>query len=457
MADEGAVATLEAPVESPVETTITSDSGADTGASSGVSGTDGSQQIDNGDTPQAGETGHLRGAELYRAVKEKLKNGEKLDAREIRSIRNAIHIADKADRATGGNLDAFESERQIYSRLTDDAEAGYTAEQIVEQTLDERNFWRDFDEKFEKGDPALIPQMLEANPEAFQQLIPRAMDEFARVNPEGFSAYVAKSAKGYLDGKQIPLQFAILQTFVPNMPDFPGKDRVIAAINEIYGAVSGLDEMAAKPIAPKLAEGTQKQTGGIDQREERLTQKEMDITRREWNGETHQVGTGLRDSEMQRLATAQKVTLDDSDKAKIRAAVLEEYNARCAANTKYGQAMRGYIQAGNKRAYIDRATSEYRKLIPSITARHTQAVIDAKKAAGTQKQTQNANGNGQQRQTTTQRTTDHSGNLAQWISGHPKTIGKRVDLLRTTNAMLNRNEAYIVGEKGLFKWKPKTA
>jgi hypothetical protein len=53
-------------------------------------------------------------------------------------------------------------------------------------------------------------------------------------------------------------------------------------------------------------------------------------------------------------------------------------------------------------------------------------------------------------------TQDASGNLIQWIAGPPRTVGKQVDYLRTTNSMLQRNEAYIKGEKGLFKWKTRT-
>ena len=456
MPDEGAVATLEAPAvdagresqgsigETSTDTSTTTDQGS-------------SDAIDNADSPSKGETGHLRGAELFKSVKEKLRNGEKLTPQEFRSIRNAVHIADKADRATGGDLEAFEKTQQIVSRLADDPEAGYTPEQIIESTLDERNFWREFDGKFEKGDPSLIEEMASANPESFQVLVPAAMDRFAQVNPEAFSAYVAKSTKGYLDGKQVPLQFAILQTFLPQMPDFPGKDRVVAAINEIYGAVQGLDEMAARPITPKKVEGTQQQSGGIDQRDERLQNKEMDLTRREWNQTTAPIGIQLRDSEIDRVASQQKVTLDDADKEKIRAAVKEEFDARCAANSKYGQAMRDYIRVGNRRAYQERAASEYKKLLPGITARHTQAFIDQKKAAATRKP---APAGTQQQQKPLQGANQRSGgsdNLVQWISGHPKTLGKQIDYSRTTNSMLLRNEAYLRGESGLKKWRAKTA
>jgi hypothetical protein len=455
MPDEGAVGMLDAPgADAALETpAVGADTSSDTSTDDGGGGAD---AIDNADSPQSGETGHLRGSELYRAVKEKLKTGAALTPQEQRSIRNAIHIADKADKATNGNLDAFTAERAIFQKLADDPESGMTPEQIVDSTLQERQFWREFDDRFEKADPALIPQMIEANPASFQALAPHIFDEFAKVNPDGFSSYVARSAKGYLDSNGVPLQFAILETFLPSLPDFPGKERVIAAIQAIYGAITGLDAMAEKPITAKVDSSAPQAAGGIDQREQRLTEKESAITRYEWNKEAAPKGQQMRDSEMTRVAAAQKVTLSDDDKAKIRSAVKEEIDARLQANTKYGQAMRGYLQAGNKRAYVERAHSEYQKLIPSVTARHTQAIIDGKKSVPAVKKPAAQNGNGNQPQNRAQNGSNGNGNLVQWIAGHPRTVGKRVDLNRTTNSMLQRNEAYVMGEKALFKWKAKT-
>ncbi len=174
---------------------------------------------------------------------------------------------------------------------------------------------------------------------------------------------------------------------------------------------------------------------------------------REWQAETSRPGHELRENEINRIATGQKATLTEQDKVKIRSAVTEELNARLAADTRYGQAMRGYLQAGNRRAYSDRALSEYKKLIPSITRRHTQAAIDEKKSHPAPKQAVN----GKVAQPLPKATQDSNGNLIQWLSGPPRTVGKQVDYGRTTNSMLQRNEAYIKGEKALFKWKVRTA
>jgi hypothetical protein len=452
MPKDGAVTTLEAPAaDAGLDQGSSTDTSTDNSGSSDGGTTD---AIDTADTPQSGESGHLRGAELYRSVKDKLKSAG-LSPQQLRSVRNAVWMADKAEKATGGDLSAFEKTQQIVSKLADNPEDGYTPEQLIEQTIQERTFWREFDTKFEKGDRTIIADMISANPESFQALAPAAMDEFARINPEGFSAYVAKSATGYLNGKQIPLQFAILDTFLPSMPDFPGKERLVAAIQAIYGAFEGLDKMAQGQIAPKKGEGQPQQAGGIDQREERISAKEMDLTRREWNADSGLKGGTLRDAEMNRIAATQKVTLDDADRAKIKAAVGEEFNARLAANARYGQAMRGFLQAGNRRSYIERVNSEAAKMVPGITARHTQAVIDAKKAAGAAKASASGAKPVSAKSGNAQPSNGSNGNLVQWLSAHPKTLGKMIDHARTSYSMLQRNEAYLMGENNLFKWKAR--
>ena len=441
---------VAAVVDAPVETAATEDVSPITDTGSTDSGSQGEPEVDSADTPQPGETGHLRGSELYRAVKDQLKT---LDPKLARSVRNAIHIAAQADKATGGDLQRFEAERTAYSKLADSPDDGLTPEQRVEAVLDERNFWREFDDKYEKGDPGIVEMLASSNPQSFQNLVVPAVNKFAEVNPEGYSALIAKATVQYLASNGLPVQMQILDAFLPLMPEFNGRQQLLGAIDHVKALMGALEGMASKPIAPKLPEGGQRQSSGIDNDPNRLAERELSITMREWQAETSRPGHELRENEINRIATGQKATLTEQDKVKIRSAVTEELNARLAADTRYGQAMRGYLQAGNRRAYSDRALSEYKKLIPSITRRHTQAAIDEKKSQPAPKQAVN----GKVAQPLPKATQDSNGNLIQWLSGPPRTVGKQVDYGRTTNSMLQRNEAYIKGEKALFKWKVRTA
>lgn len=410
------------------------------------------EKVDSADSPQPGETGHLRGVELYRAVKDKLRDGKPLGPKEIKSIRNAIHIADRADKASGGDLSRFETERGAYAKLSD-PELGHTPEQVVENVLAERERLAAIDRDFDEAKPEFVTELATVNPVSFQKLVPLALDQFSKMNPEGYSAIVAKAAAGYMQSEGIPTQWAILNAFLPNMPDFAGKDQVLEAIRTVYRTVSSLDTMAAQKWEPKGDQQPSGQMGDPKSEGDSLQDRELRVTLREWNPEVSRPGVEMRNQEMDRIAASQKITLTDADKKKIGAAVTEELNARLAADSRYGQAMRGYLQAGNRKGYADRALSEYKKLVPSITRRHTQVVIDEKK---TQPAAKAAVNGAKVAQPLPAATKDTNGNLIKWLGGHPRTQGKEIDLARTSNSMLQRNEAYLKGEQGLFKWRKQT-
>jgi hypothetical protein len=440
-------AVLDSPAEG-LDSSLTDTTSTDTG-SGGDTGT--SDGIDNNDSPQSGETGHLRGSELYKAVKEKLK-GSQLTPQEQRSIRNAIHIAAKADEATGGDLTRFEAERQAYGRLAMDGEESLAPEELMETVRGDREQLAGILADIQAGGQKMIDELMTDSPESFKSMVPAAMDKLAQLDNARFSNYIAKSAVAYLDSTGIPVEWAVMDEFLPAMPDFPGKARLIQAIQKVYASYKGLSDIAAKsPEAPKVGKPSEAGTG--DDREANLSQREFNITRTEWNRNAGSSNVSLRDSEVSRIASSRKITLTDGEKKNINAAIKDEFETRLAANRNYGQAMQDYIKKGNQRAYADRAASEGKKLLPSIVARHVNAEIE-KRTAAAPKGTANPNGakpNGQAAPVK-----DGSGNLIQWLSGHPKTLGKRVDLMRTSNSMLSRNEAYVVGEKQLFKWKART-
>jgi len=403
--------------------------------------TETSESVDQGDTPQEGETGHLRGAELFRAVKEKLKAAG-LSAQEIKSMRNAIYIAGKADAATGGDLGAFERERAAYQQLQTPDMEGYTPEQVVEAVRDKIQFWDNFDSKFEEGSPEIISMMVENNPASFQNLAIAAMDKMAEVNNEAFSTYVAQSTLNYLKSADLPLHITLAKRFLPESSQDIGTQAVIDAFKAIESAYNGISQMAAKKIdlpKPKTAENQTQ--SGQDQ-----DLKQVDVTRREWNLEAGPKTAQIRDSEMQKIAANRKATLTDKEKQDISSAVREEYNTRLQADRRYGESMQAYIRAGNRRAYVDTATSKAKLLLPAIVERHTNAILDKRpKGNGTTKPAATAKPAVQTRT---------SGNET-WLSGSPASLGLQVDYGRTTQRMMLDNRAYIKGKDGVHRWKPR--
>jgi len=201
-------AVMEAPVESSIDTgTVDTSTDTSTAADTGTP-----EAIDSGDTPSSGETGHLRGAELYRAVKEKLK-ASGLTPAEQRSLRNAIHIAGKADEMSGGDLTKFESERQAYQQLAMEGEESYTPEDLIATVREDRQQLQGILADIQAGAPKLLDEMISDHPESFKSLVPQAMDRLAELDNERFSNYVARSAVSYLQSQGSEVEFAVLNEF----------------------------------------------------------------------------------------------------------------------------------------------------------------------------------------------------------------------------------------------------
>src|SRR5215469_268579 len=442
---------IDAGVDTGAVDTGSIDTSTTTSTASDTTSTD-TSAIDSGDSPQSGEINHLRGVELYKAVKDKLKAAG-LSPDEQRAMRNAIHIAAKADAAAGGNFEQYESQRQAYSQLAFEGEETLAPEDLIATVRGDREQLQQILADIQSGAPRLLDEMVTDNPGSFKSLVPQAMDKLAELDNERFSNYVAKSATNYLQSQGIDVNFALLDAFLPSIPDFPGKNQFIDALQKVYSTIGGLKTLASKQIgAPNVTQpgnGTQNGTQNSD-----LDAREQNVLRMEWNQTAGSANVKLRDAEMTRAAGARKVTLTESEKSEIKSAVREEFETRLAANRNYGDAMRGYLRNKNQTEYNKRAASEGQKLLPSIVARHTNAVID-KRQKVTMSGKPGANGNGAR--PAPQPTKDPSGNLVQWLSGSPKSVGKQVDFMRTSNAMLNRGEAYLRGEKGLFKWKVKSA
>lgn len=443
MADEAAV--LDAPaLDDGIDTSVGTSTDTSTSTDTGTSET-----IDSGDSPQSGETGHLRGAELYRAVKEKLK-ASGLSPDEQRSLRNAIHIAAKADEATGGDLNKFTAEREAYQQLAMDGEESLAPEDLVQTVRADREQLAGILSDIQSGAPKLVEELFTDHPESAKNLTVQAMDRLATLDNARFSNYIARSATSYLQGEGVDVNFAMIDAFMPSIPDFPGKEQMLQAIRSIYGSIKGLKDIAGKKI-----EDTAKPSETESQRTDNgatIDQREQNLTRREWNQTAGNANVALRDLEMTRAAGARKITLTDQEKTDIKSAVREEFETRLAANPRYGQTMQGFIKSGNRREYDKRAKAEGEKLLPSIVARHTNAAIDKRTTA------KPASSNGAVKPAAqAQPVKDGSGNLVQWIAGPPKTIGLQVDHNRQRPGMMARGEAYIVGQKAVHKWKVRTA
>ena len=426
MPEEALLDTVEAPVEE------TATDSADLSADSSTSDDSSSQPT---------ETPELKGSSLWRDLKGPLYSGKSLTKDQIKAVRQAIQESSSISSRYPQGLGEVETVLDAVKGLVDDESVPLP--QAIQETLSERQYFRELDSLYTAGDPQFPKRLREASPEAFENIAPAFIREYAELNPESYSAQMAQSVVQHMSSAEVPLQFKILSTFLPQLADGPAKDRVIEAAEAIYGWSEGMKQLSLKKIEPKAIPQAQNQPqNGQDPQFQA-----MDVTRREWNLETRDEGLNLVYQAAQReVAALKKSGLSEPEKKKVLGKVSEELDARLLMDKNYGTSMQGYLKAGNKSAYIQLMNSKRKSIVPAAVRRAVQDVIAERpaKAAPTAGQPTNK----------TSPTMKPAQGAMQFrkIAGPPKTLKMVVDLNRTTNSMLTKRQAYIKGEDRPVSW-----
>jgi hypothetical protein len=431
-------AVIDAPVEEVVAD-ISVDTAADTADVSADTGQDSSDN--QGDT-DSGES--LRGSALWRDVKSATQAGKPLNPKQLSALNKVIHRSEAIESKYPEGLSAIEQRMASLKPLIEDEAIPF--EEAIQKISQERAYFREFDNLFTSGKPEFVDKLSDASPEAFQNIAPAVFRKYAEVNPDGYSAYVAQAVVSHMNSAQVPMQFQVLEAFWPQVPDFPGKQQFQKALASVIDWTDSLKGMAAKKIEQKAIPGTGDQPAGPE-REQQLAQREMNVTRMDWNASVKAEGVSFVMSEAQKAAG--KVALSEKERQTVLAKVGEELEARLTADKRYGEAMQGYLKANNRSSYLQRIQSERKKLIPGAVRRAVDDVIAARpKAAPKAPAAQNS---------APRKTSDPALTGAvqfRRIAGPPRTLGMTVDLGKTTHAMLEKRQAFIKGEKNPVQWGP---
>jgi hypothetical protein len=419
MADEAGL--LEAPTDAVAEIDAAVSTEVDA-ASTEVAETGQEAQDDGTETT-------LKGSALWREVKSLEAIPPKLKA----ALNKVIHRNDAFESKYPDGLSAIEAQMNAIKPLIEDESVPF--EQAIEQTVQERNYFRELDGLFTAGKPEFVDKMAEASPEAFQNIAPSVFRKYAEVNPEGYSAYVAQAVVQHMNSAEVPLQFRILASFLPQLADGPAKEQVLNAVESLYGWSEGLKRMASTKIEPKAIPQQQNGQPGPD-REAQLAEREQQITLSEWNSSIRAQSEGFVRSEA--VKAAGKAQLTEQEHQKVLAMVKEEYTARLIANRGYTSAAESYVKAGNKNSYIQRVQSEQKKILPGAVRRAVGDVIEAR-PKNAPKQSQAAP-TGQKKPVTNQL---QGAVQYRKIAGPPRTLGMKVDLLKTTHGMLEKRQAIL--------------
>ena len=402
-----------------------------------------SAETDTGDDSGGGsslvaDTPELKGSSLWRETKQALYSGKALTKPQISAIRRAIQNEAQISEKYPEGLSQIESTLTAVKSLADE---GVPVEQAIQETLQERSYFRELDQLYTSNPAQFAEKIREASPEAFENLAPVVIRQYAEANPEAYSTQVAQAVVQHMNGAEVPLQFRILSTFLPQLPDGPAKDQVIQACEAIFGWSEGLKALSQKKIESKAVPQTQNQNqpqNGVD--------PQMDLTRREWNLETRDEGRNMVLTAAQKeVAALKKSGLTEPEKTKVISRVGEELDARLLMDKQYGPSMQGYLKQGNKSAYQQLMKSKRMAIIPAAVKRAVQDVLAERPA----KVAQPANG----KQPAKDGLKPQQGAIQfRKIAGPPKTQGMMVDLNRTPQSMLVKRQAYIKGEDRPVSW-----
>ena len=379
-------------------------------------------------------------SQLWKSIKEPLKG---LDKKTSDAVRKALFTSSELQKAAPEGLRKLTETVAAVRQLADDPDTADAepVETLIANTLAERTFWRDFDNDFQTGNPKLIEQMVSANAESFQKLIPEAMNKFAELNPDGYSSLVANATLSFMDSAKLPLQFEILEMLLPKTSDDPAMLRVIGAFGAIKQTIDALRQFASKPV--NSIPGKQQQTEAGTDREASLADREMRLRDVEWNVEVKSSDYTFMGQEAVKAAGKNKFTADEQKK--IQNFVKEEINARVGRNPEYQKALKSYLKANNKTAYTQRVVSEHRKIIPNAVRR---AIDDVLARRGTAKQPVAPKTNqGPQKAASQAPQTGF-----ERIAGAPQTQGLKIDHRRTSSSMLVKGQAYVQGRKNPVTW-----
>lgn len=422
MADEAVLETVAEEVEDKIE------------------GTEPTEETQGGEGGAAAAEESLSGAPLWKSIKDSFQGK---DPKTVAQVRKAIYDSTEVGKRHPEGLKGIDAVLESVRKLSEDSETpdAVPIDQVIDGVLDERNFWRDFDSKFQSGDKAVVSQLREANPEAFQSLAPEVFNEYAALNPDGYSSIIAKAADGYFREQDLPLHFKLLDRIIPQQSDDPAVQQLIEGYTAIKRAFDGIAQMANKAVTSPEIKKQETQAQKQPNQEDAATRL-RDI---EWNAAIAPTSQSLMVTEAQKVLGGSKLMADEV--AKVRTSFKEEINARVAINLPYQNALKAYLKANNKAQYTQRVQSEHKKIIQGAAKRIVSDVLDARKgkpAAQAAKPSQQA----------AKPAVDGAVKYER-IAGAPQTLGMKVDLARTPQHMLVKQQAYIQGRKNPVTWSRK--
>ena len=399
--------------------------------------------------PIEGAEEPISGLPLFKQAQktfETLKAEGKIDAKLAKQITAALIRDGKGSQALPDGYEKAAQTIKDIAGLAYPGKEGAPLEQVMTEVKAELAGWRDFDVKISKGDVSVIDELVTASPEGFQNLIPAALNHYAQLNPEGYSALVTKAVVSDMNAAEIPLQLRMMEAFLPRLADSPEKSELIKAYNALVGWTNNLTTLAGKPI--KAIKGPDKPAAAQQDPQTVAATREETLTRQLWNAQSNPFGVTMIGKEATRIAGA---NLSQADQDRIRVKVDEELAFRFSQDTKFKDSMNSYLKAKNYEGYRRLLHSKYAAIIPTATARAI-ADLNIKTVKGPAPKVGAQPGLKVVPKVAAKTVPGEP--VYEKIPGHPRTQQgmARIDLSRTDTAMLNQGKSVLIGGRKV-RWR----
>ena len=215
---------------------------------------------------------------------------------------------------------------------------------------------------YEKAAPEFVADLAETNPDSFLQFCPQFMEKWLEMDPSGYSAQFGRVFTNDANQNGIPWHLKALEHSIP-------KDNPMA-VEAFQGIKAYFDSRAALAKQPVY---TKKESQQPDQKAHELTQREQQLTQKEWGlQETSQKQSIFR-SVASELIGSRKIT--ETENAEIMELFQMKMNQLERADPQYKARMERHRAAGDQSGFLKTARAFNEKAIKTALSSAISRVL----------------------------------------------------------------------------------
>jgi hypothetical protein len=222
----------------------------------------------------------------------------------------------------------------------------------IKELKQANDVWNDIDEQWIQGDPTFADRLAEANPQSFSAIAPRFIDNYSRVDPEGYQRVFGRILAATLRDAEIgnALYLAKQNLALKNTEE---AGRLLGEVEQWIGGINELAKQA--PKAPAKAPELDRREQSLNEREQKLFRESV---AREFRSS---VGSSIQ-SEIKQVLKGKAL---DQDRMGVFTRLVDEEIAKLVDGDKsIKQTIERYEAAGDSQGVIKFVNSRVKPLVP---------------------------------------------------------------------------------------------